>query len=72
MELILRNGIAIGLFTGSIIALTLIIIDLARTTTQKSLIILILITLIIITFKIIRYPSISLGFIGDRLKKIGL
>jgi hypothetical protein len=80
MELQRRDGIAIGLFTSSIIALTFIIIDLAKNLFQKSLIILVLIELniilvligfILISFKAIRYPSMSFGFIGDKLKKIG-
>ena len=72
MEFESRKEIAIGLFTGSIIALFLIVEDLAKTTFQKILIIFILIILILISFKILRYPWISLGFIGDKLKKAGL
>ena len=72
MELNSRQAIAIGLLTGSIIALFLIVEGLARNILQKVLIILILITIILISFKIIRHPSISFGFIGDKLKKIGL
>jgi len=71
MEFEARKQIAIGLFTGSVISLFLIIENLAKTFFQKFLIISILIMLILISFKIIRYPSISLGFIGDKLKKIG-
>ena len=70
MELNRRQEIAVGIFTGSIFAFFIIIYDLVNTH-QKLIILAILIMFILISFKLIRCPSISLQFIGDMLKKIG-
>ncbi|MBU2562776.1 MAG: hypothetical protein KKF68_03895 [Nanoarchaeota archaeon] len=72
METKPREEIAIGLFTGSIIALFIIIGDLAKSIFQKLLIIFILIELIIISLKVIRCRSTDMHFIGDILKKVRL
>lgn len=66
-----REQIAIALFTGAIITLPILIMELVNTLFQKVLIILILIILLVISLKVILYPhSTSLDFFGRPIKKI--
>ena len=64
-----REQIAIALFTGAIITLPILILDLAETLCQKILISFILIIFIFISLKVILEPSTNLHFFGKYIKK---
>jgi len=65
-----KEQIAITLFTGTIISLFILIVDLVKTFFCKILVFLILGEFIIISLKVILDPSTDLHFIGNIIRKI--